>query len=56
MRHINADARVIVFDDVLANIKDPPFPGARTAVKEFLGDRFDDLKTSIAGNCYYVKP
>ena len=46
---------IIVFDDVLDTQADVPFPGARIAVKEFLGDRFDDLKTSMAGNCYYVK-
>ena len=48
---------IIVFDDFLAkNDKDESFPGARLAVKEFLKDEFNNLKISVVGTCYYIKP
>ena len=47
---------LVIFDDVYKDKSECPFPGAYKAVKEFLGDRFDDMKKSISGNYYYVKP
>lgn len=48
---------VIVFDDfkIEANT-DERFPGARKAVYEFLGSKAADLRESIKGNPYYIKP
>jgi O-methyltransferase len=47
---------VIIFDDLLFEY-DPNdcFPGARIAVKEFLGDMMAKLQRSISGCCYLVK-
>lgn len=47
---------VIVFDDFQAEKnKNDKFPGARKAVKEFLGGKFDNLKISIGGTYYLIK-
>lgn len=47
---------IIVFDDFLVDSEDnDPFPGARLAVKEFLGKEYDSLLASIAHKYYYVK-
>lgn len=47
---------IIIFDDFLAQEdEDEDFPGARTAVKEFLGEKFSDLKVSIGGTTYFIK-
>ncbi len=51
-----AKGGVIVFDDFFAEPKvDESFPGSRLAVKEFLGDQFNNLKVSVGGTYYYVK-
>jgi len=50
-------AGVIVFDDFLfQESTDENFPGARRAVKEFLGSAYADLRCSRRGNTYFVKP
>lgn len=46
---------IIVFDDIMAQNEPQPFPGAKIAVKEFLGNDFNSLKVSVGGNYYYVK-
>jgi O-methyltransferase len=47
---------VIVFDDFIhGRDKNESWPGARKAVKDFLGERFNDLKVSFRGNYYLVK-
>ena len=47
---------VIVFDDFLAeSTEDESFPGARKVVKEFLGDKFNNVKVSVGGTNYYIK-
>ena len=52
-----APGGIIVFDDFLANENSSEkFPGARLAVKEFLGDSYADLRRSVGGTPYYVKP
>ncbi|MHB0764606.1 TylF/MycF/NovP-related O-methyltransferase [Stutzerimonas sp. NM35] len=48
---------IIVFDDFKIEADaDERFPGARKAVYEFLGDRIGELRESIKGSPYYVKP
>jgi hypothetical protein len=48
---------VIVFDDFLfQESTEEHFPGARRAVKEFLGAESAVLRPSRRGNTYYVKP
>jgi Macrocin-O-methyltransferase (TylF) len=48
---------VIVFDDFLFQEgTEENFPGARKAVKEFLGSAYAGLLCSRRGNAYYVKP
>lgn len=52
-----ASGGIVVFDDFLhEEARDEKFPGARLAVKEFLGSRYSDLRTSMSGGCYYIKP
>ena len=47
---------IIVFDDFLAEqVEGESFPGSRQAVREFLGDKIDNLKVSIAGTNYLIK-
>lgn len=47
---------VIVFDDFQSEIdEEERWPGSRLAVKEFLGEKFKDLKVSIRGTYYYIK-
>jgi len=47
---------LIIFDDFLAEWeKEESWPGARLAVKEFLGEKFNYLKTSERGTCYFIK-
>jgi hypothetical protein len=47
---------VIVFDDFLfQESTEEHFPGARRAVKEFLGTAYADLRCSRRGNAYYIK-
>lgn len=48
---------VIIFDDFkIEPDANERFPGARKAVYEFLGDRIGELRESIKGNPYYIKP
>ena len=48
---------VIVFDDFkIEQNANEHFPGARKAVYEFFGNKVSDLKESLKGNPYYVKP
>lgn len=46
---------IIVFDDFAVGAKKDPFPGAKLAVKNFLGTEFNKLQQSIAGKYFYVK-
>lgn len=47
---------VIVFDDFFEdNLGEDRWPGARKAVKEFLGIEYSDLKVSNRGSYYYIK-
>ena len=47
---------VIIFDDICYGFENSePFPGARTAVKEFFNDKYNLLKVSVGGNLYYLK-
>jgi len=46
---------VIIFDDFAVGTKEGPFPGAKLAVKNFLGDDFKKIQQSIAGKYYCVK-
>jgi predicted O-methyltransferase YrrM len=48
---------IVVFDDFAVG-EDPheSFPGARQALKDFLRDDYRNLKPSIGGTYYYVKP
>lgn len=50
-----AKGGIIVFDDFSEEKNDEAFPGARLAVKEFLGEDFKKLKMSIGGTYYFVK-
>jgi O-methyltransferase len=52
-----AKGGVIVFDDFYEKDDDTPepFPGARQAVKDFLGDDFCKLQVSMIGRYYFVK-
>lgn len=48
---------VIAFDDFgFAEDHAESFPGARRAVREFLGAAYSDLRCSPRGNPYYIKP
>ena len=48
---------IVVFDDfTLAETAAEKFPGARRAVREFLGPACADLRVSPRGTPYYVKP
>jgi len=47
---------IIIFDDFF--VEGPgnkKFPGSRRAVKEFFGENFSLLKTSVGGTYYYIK-
>lgn len=47
---------VIIFDDIFYGSENSePFPGARTAVKEFFNDKYNLLKVSVGGNLYCLK-
>jgi hypothetical protein len=47
---------VIVFDDFLEGAdENEKWPGARLAVKDFLGIRYDELIASPRGNYYFIK-
>ena len=47
---------IIVFDDFLADQDEKEsFSGSRQAVKEFLGDKINNLKVSIGGTNYFIK-
>ena len=47
---------IIVFDDFLAeHEEEESFPGSRQAVKEFLGEKVNNLKVSIGGTNYLIK-
>lgn len=48
---------VIIFDDFTKEEeeKEEKFPGARLAVKEFLGNEYRNLKSSIKGTCFFIK-
>lgn len=48
---------IIIFDDfMLEEDKNEPFPGARRATYEFLGNEKDKLAATIKGNPFYCKP
>ena len=47
---------ILVFDDFLeGQTEDEKWPGARLAVKEFLGDNYKNMRPSPRGNYYYIK-
>jgi hypothetical protein len=47
---------IIIFDDFAKeNGKEEKFPGARLAVKEFLGNKYKNLKSSIKGTSFFIK-
>ena len=52
-----AKGGIIVFDDFFEKDDETPepFPGARQAVKDFLGDTFYTLQVSMIGTYYLVK-
>jgi O-methyltransferase len=52
-----ASGGIVVFDDFAVG-EDPheSFPSARQAVRDFLRDDYRNLKPSIGGTYYYVKP
>ncbi len=52
-----ASGGIVVFDDFqLAEEPGEAFPGARRAVKEFLGDDYRHLQPTLGGNGYLRKP
>ncbi len=47
---------IIIFDDFTKEEKkEEKFPGARLAVKEFLGNKYKNLQSSIRGTCFFIK-
>lgn len=50
-----ASGGVIVFDDLIAGDKNPGFPGAMQALRDFFQSEVKKLKISIAGKYYYIK-
>lgn len=55
--HGVAKGGIVVFDDFYEKEENTvePFPGARQAVKDFLGDEYIKLQVSMVGAYYFVK-
>jgi hypothetical protein len=54
--HKLSSGGVILFDDFGEEGREQSFPGARRAVKEFLGDEYSTIKKNKFGVYYYGVP